>query len=133
MASNCKCTGGKPVDYSKLYPSINPGELKHVVTVLQQTVGPMGTSGEKIGWQQGSPPSMIHCKIEPMRGTDVIKSGQDISQTFVTITMRWTKNIFPSVRLLGSNGAIYIVCSIQNLLMMNVVLVCTCILLGTNE
>jgi len=110
------------------WPSTNPGERRHQVTILQQTTA-SDISGTVVAW---APFVTTWAKITPMRGTDVIKGGQDTTQLFLTVNIAWQTGIQANMRVQSLNGT-YVIRSIQNIQELNVELDLTCIGLGLNE
>ena len=110
------------------WPSIDPGRMIHRVTLLQQTAG-TDASGAIVRW---TPFVTTWAAIDPVRGTDVIKAGQDTTQLYLTITIRWQSGVLPSMRVQGNNGT-YIVQAIENPGERNILLVLNCVALSANQ
>ena len=117
-----------------LWPSINPGELRHTITQLNQLTG-TDASGANISYVPASPPVTVRAKIQPMKGSDVIRAGQDIAKVPVEITVRYSAVVTwqPNMRILSDNGSVFIIQAIQNVEERNILLVLTCLGLGANE
>jgi SPP1 family predicted phage head-tail adaptor len=110
------------------WPQINPGKMVHQVTILQpQPV--QDISGTSIQWV---PFVQTWAEIVPVRGIDVVKSGQDTTQLFLTVRIRWQTGILPKMRVQGQNGQ-YVIQAIENPGERNVILVLTCLGLGANQ
>jgi head-tail adaptor len=69
-------------------PYLDPSAMKALITFLEPTTT-TGTSGSVTGYAPGSPPDTTWAEIVPVRGTDVIKAGQDVSQVRITATVRY--------------------------------------------
>ena len=69
--------------------------------------------------------------IEPVRGMDLIKGGQDVTQTYVTVTVRYNAAIQASMRVKALNGT-YIIQSINNINEQNRVMKLLCLGLKGN-
>jgi SPP1 family predicted phage head-tail adaptor len=73
-----------------------------------------------------------YAAIEPVRGIDKIRAGQDVTQLFVTVTINWQSDILANMRVQALNGT-YIIQAIENPYEMNMILKLTCLALGVNE
>jgi SPP1 family predicted phage head-tail adaptor len=112
------------------WPKIDPGEMVHQVTILQQTQG-VDISGAVTVW---TPFVTTWAAIDPVRGTDVLKSGQDTTNLYLTVKVRWQTGIQANMRLLRSDGVTtYIIQAIENVGERNVILVLFCLALGLNQ
>jgi len=122
-----------PVRIVNGVPVLDPARLRHQVLFLEPTAG-SDDSGSIVTWAPGNPPDIAWAEIVPTRGSDIIKAGQDISQVWLTITMRYnaSKTRTPNTRLQTPSGSIFVVQAIENVLEMNVWLVLTCLGLGAN-
>lgn len=114
------------------YPSLDSGELRHRITFLTQQIV-ADSSGNKITWAAGNPPIVVYAKIDPIRLSEIIKGGQDISQQYLTITMRYRSGISASMRVQAPSGNVYIIRAIENVLELNAVLILSCVGLGDNQ
>jgi head-tail adaptor len=110
------------------WPAIDQGRMVHWITILQQTPS-----------EDESGTTMIYsallsswAAIDPVSGTDVLRSGQVTTQLFLTITMRWQAGIASNMRVRSNNGT-YVIQSIENPGERNVLLVLNCLALGSNE
>jgi len=112
------------------YPVIDVGRMIHTITVQQQTVNGFDVGGQTTQWTDFVTAQAV---IEPVRGTDVIKSGQTTAQLFLTVGMWYQAGIEPNMRVVTDNGATYLIQSIENVLERNVVLLLNCIGIGDNE
>ena len=104
------------------WPTLNAGELRHRVTVLAetQTVTAAGTDTAL------APVLSAWAKLEPMKGTDVIRSGQNITQLPVIVSMYYDARVQPNMQLQALNGR-YAIQAIRNVLELNAVMELTCL------
>lgn len=65
-------------------------------------------------------------------GLDVIHGGSIISQLPLIVAMWFDSRAEPNMQIRRSNGAIYVIQSIENVLEMDVVMVLTCLGIGAN-
>lgn len=110
------------------WPQIDPGEMVHQITILQQQTV-TDASGASIQWV---PFVQAWAQIDPVRGIDVVKSGQDTTKLFLTVRIRWQTGIEPNMRVQSVNGT-YVIQAIENPGERNIILVLTCLGLGANE
>jgi SPP1 family predicted phage head-tail adaptor len=110
------------------WPSIDPGEMVHQVSLLQAQAA-TDISGTVTAWV---PFATIWAAINPVRGTDVLKSGQATTQLFLTVKIWWMRGVEPNMRVQSKNGT-YIIQSVENPGERNVILVLNCLALGTNQ
>jgi SPP1 family predicted phage head-tail adaptor len=110
------------------WPSIDPGKAVHLVTLLQQrTVSDI--SGTSIQWVPFV--SDVWAQIDPVKGIDVIRGGQDTTQLFLTVKIYWQRGVLPKMRLQTLNGT-YVIQAVENPGERNIILVLTCLALGSN-
>lgn len=110
------------------WPQIDPGKMVHQITILQpQTV--QGIAGAETQWV---PFVQTWAEIVPVRGIDVVKSGQDTTQLFLTVRIRWQTGIMSKMQVQSLNGK-YVIQAIENPGERNVMLVLTCLGLGANQ
>lgn len=102
--------------------------MVHQVVILQQQAS-SDISGATTIWV---PFVRTWAQIDPVRGTDVLKAGQDTTQLFLTIKIRWQSGIVPNMRVQSLNGT-YVIQAIENPGERNVILVLTCLGLGANQ
>ena len=110
------------------WPSLNPGELRHRVTVLAETAVTNAAGTDTVL----SPVITAWAKIEPMKGTDVIRSGQNITQLPVVVSMYYDARVQPNMQLQTPNGR-YAIQAIRNVLELNAVMELTCLAIGGAE
>lgn len=111
-----------------IWPILNPGELRHRVTVLAETatVNAAGTDTALV------PVISAWAKLEPMKGTDVIRSGQNITQLPVMVSMYYDARVQPNMQLQTLNGR-YAIQAIRNVLELNAVMELTCLAIAGSE
>ena len=111
-----------------IWPTLNAGELRHRVTVLAETViaSAAGTDTAL------SPVISAWAKIEPMKGTDIIRSGQDITQTPIIVSMYYDARVQPKMQLQALNGR-YAIQAVRNVLELNAVMELTCLAIAGAE
>jgi SPP1 family predicted phage head-tail adaptor len=110
------------------WPTLDPGEMRHQVTILKQTASE-DVSGKTVVMM---PFLTAWAKIEPVRGIDVIRSGQVTTQLYLTISIWWQAGILADMQVQALNG-LYVIQSVENLLEMNHALKLNCVALGHNE
>ena len=111
---------------------IDPGRFRHLITLLEPTQG-TDASGVSITYAPASPPVTEYAQIEYVRGADVIKSGQDVSQTYLTVHLRYNSAFAANKRIQAPNGNQYIILSVENILERNAYLVLNCVGIGANN
>ena len=79
-----------------------------------------------------SPVISAWAKIEPMKGTDVIRSGQDITQMPVIVSMYYDARVQPKMQLQALNGR-YAIQAVRNVLELNAVMELTCLAIAEAE
>ena len=115
------------------WPTVDVGSMRHAITIQQQ--GPTSpptydSAGPHLVWTTFA---AAMAAIETVRGTDVIKSGQDTTQLFLTATIWYQAGIQPNMRVVSDNGSVYVIQAVENILELNVVLVLKCLALGQNQ
>lgn len=115
------------------WPVVDVGSMRHAITIQQQ--GPTSppttdAAGPHLVW---STFATALAAIETVRGTDVIRAGQDTTQLFLTATIWYQAGILPNMRVISDNGSVYVIQAIENILELNVVLVLNCLALGQNQ
>jgi len=115
------------------WPSIDIGRMRHPITIFAQ--GPANPVTYDAAGPLMSPTVFAKAlaAIEAVRGTDVIKSGQDTTQLFLTVGMWFQPGILPNMQVQSDNGSTYVIQSVENVLEMNVVLLLNCLGLGLNQ
>ena len=110
------------------WPTLNSGELRHRVTVLAETViaSAAGTDTAL------SPVISAWAKIEPMKGADVIRSGQNVTQLLVIVSMYYDTRVQPKMQLQALNGR-YAIQAVRNVLELNAVMELTCLAIAGAE
>jgi head-tail adaptor len=111
-----------------LYPTIDPGSMRHQITILEQTPS-SDESGSTVIWTQKF---VVRGSIDIVRGLEAIRSGRDTTQIYATIKIWWQTGILPNQRIQAGDDT-YLIQSIENVLKMNVVLVLNCIGIAQND
>lgn len=112
-------------------PTIDPGEFRHQVTLLVPTMV-TDASGSVQTFAAGNPPVTAWAKIDYVRGTELLKAGQDVTQTFIKVTS-WYRNEFQATgRLQLPSGSQFLIQNVENVKEMNTFMVLTCLGLGAN-
>ena len=110
------------------WPTLDPGDLRHQITILR----PTPSSDESGTTVVMAPFATARAKIEPVRGIDVIRSGQTTTQLFLTVTMWWQAGILADMQVQAPNG-LYVIQAVDNVLELNQILKLTCLALGRNS
>jgi hypothetical protein len=103
---------------------LDAGEMVHQVTLLQQ----VDSSDEGGPIVSTTPFATVYAKIDFTSATDVVRGGQTVTETLLTVSMWYLDGVLPSMQVQAQNG-IYIIRGILNVLNMNVVLKLECLLL----
>ena len=109
------------------WPTLDSGEMRHQITILGQ-VPATDVSGGTVAMV---PLVTCYAKIEPVRGIDVIKSGQETTQLFLIISIWWQAGILANMQVQALNG-LYLIQSVENVLELDVVLKLNCLAIGKN-
>ncbi len=110
------------------WPSLNPGDLRHRVTVLAETAVANAAGTDTVL----SPVIAAWAKIEPIKGTDVIRAGQSVTQLPVIVSMYYDARVQPNMQLQALNGR-YSIQAIRNVLELNAVMELTCLAIAGAE
>ena len=111
-----------------IWPTLNSGDLRHRVTVLVETATTNAAGTDTVL----SPVISSWAKIEPTKGTDVIRSGQDITQVPVMVSMYYDARVQPKMQLQALNGR-YAIQAVRNVLELNAVMELTCLAVAGAE
>jgi hypothetical protein len=114
------------------YPTIDVGALRSRVTIIALAAGDAPSydaSGVALSEQVVA---SAWAAIEAMRGTDVIRSGQTVTQLYLTIAMWYQPGLLPNMLVRTDTGSEYTIQSVENVREMNVVIVLNCIGFGEN-
>jgi SPP1 family predicted phage head-tail adaptor len=105
---------------------INPGRFRHTITLLQATSG-TDASGVSVTYSQGATkPVTQKAEIRYLRGSESLKSGQDVSEIWIEVTTRYNAALARLGRFVAPDGNQYVIQSADNVQMRNVFLVMTC-------
>ena len=110
------------------WPTLNSGDLRHRVTVLEETVTANAAGTDTVL----SPVISAWARIEPMKGTDTIRSGQNITQLPVIVSMYYDARVQSRMQIQTLNG-LYVIQSIRNVLELNAVMELTCLAIAGAE
>ena len=114
-----------------IWPTLNSGDLRNRVTVLAETVTTNASGTDTVLF----PVITAWAKIEPMKGTegtDVIRSGQNITELPVIVSMYYDARIQPKMQLQALNGR-YAIQAVRNVLELNAVMELTCLAIAGAE
>jgi SPP1 family predicted phage head-tail adaptor len=111
-----------------IWPTLNSGDLRHRVTVLAETVTTNAAGTDTVL----SPVIAAWAKIEPMKGTDVIRSGQSITELPVIVSMYYDARVQPKMQLQTLSG-VYVIQAVRNVLELNAVMELTCLAIAGSE
>jgi SPP1 family predicted phage head-tail adaptor len=97
-------------------PYLDPARMNAQITFLEPVTG-ADASGTTVTAQVGNPPDTAWAEVLPVRGTDVIKAGQDVSKTYVTATVNYRPDNPRSAqdKFQDSRGFVYVIQSVQDL------------------
>jgi SPP1 family predicted phage head-tail adaptor len=104
------------------------GDLRHTITFLQRSISTDNTGNVEAWSSYGT----ARAKVEPYRGTDLIRAGQDVTQTFITISTRYRADVDATMRILHDTHT-YVIQGIEDLLGKHRVLRFTCLGIGAND
>jgi SPP1 family predicted phage head-tail adaptor len=109
------------------WPQIDPGKLVHRIQLQTQTM-----VGDSFGQLQPvwTTTFTTWASIEPVRGLDLIRSGQETTQLFLTVTIPWQAGVLAKMRVLTVDNEAYIIQSIEDPLHRHVILILNCLLLN---
>ena len=111
-------------------PSINIGALRHSITIQAQapkSPPEFGVAGEVTAWTDFATATAA---IQAIRGLDAIRGGMAITQLYMTIALWWIPGVEPNMRV-KFNDSMFVIQSVDNILMMDTVLVLNCVALGS--
>jgi len=114
-----------------IWPSINPGEFRHKVSLLSQ-VNAIGKAGMETTWSPGDTPVYVWAKIEFLRGDELVGSGIDISRAYLKVTSHYSAAFSGGQRIQTADGKQYIIQYPENVKNMNIYMVLTCLAIGAN-
>jgi SPP1 family predicted phage head-tail adaptor len=110
---------------NRYWPTPNPGEFRHTITLLVQKNG-TDTSGVVTTYVPADPPICLYAAIKYLRGDEVVRAGQDIGQTYIEVKTWYDARVTAQQRILAPDGAQYIIQSVNNVNLMNVLMEMTC-------
>ena len=107
------------------WPMLDPGKMVHWINIQKPTAG-TDVSGATTVWR---PHLQTWAQIDPIRGTDVLKAGQDTAQLFATVKIRFQHGIQPGMRVQTKNR-LFLIQVIEDPGERNVILILNCIALS---
>lgn len=113
-------------------PYMDPGRLKHQITFLDQVIG-SDVSGTSLTYAAADPPETAAAEIRPMRGTDKIKAGQEVSQVLIIVTIRYRATATANRRIQAPGGSVYVIQAVENIGLQNTWMELTCMGIGSND
>jgi SPP1 family predicted phage head-tail adaptor len=114
------------------WPTVDPGRFRHQITLLEQVAG-SDASGAKVDYKADDIPVTAWADFEYLRGTDIIKAGQDISQVYAKVTMWFRPEFTANKRIQTSDGAQFVIQAVENVRRMNMYAVLMCLGIGPNN
>jgi head-tail adaptor len=114
------------------YPTIDPGSFRHQIILLSQTLG-SDAGGSTFTYQVGVPPVTTWAKIDYLRGDELLKSGQDVSQSFLKVTAWYRAEFAAGSRIQAPSGSQFIIQNVENVKEMNMYMVLMCLGIGSNN
>lgn len=114
------------------WPTINPGEFRHQINLLVQVVG-SDESGTNVTYSPPSQAVNTWVKIDYVRGDELIKSGQDVTQVVIKCTGWYRSEFTAQSRIQLPSGQQFIIQYIENVREQNMYMVLTCIGIGTAD
>lgn len=105
-----------PARWSKAgEPQLDPGRRRERITFLQP-VTVEDASGTSTAWQPSSPADVTSAEIVQVRGVDVIKAGQDVTQVYCTATIRYAPpGRRANARFQDSRGNVYVIQAVKDM------------------
>lgn len=107
--------------------AVDPGRMRRRIELQVQS-----TDQDQFGQplQVWTTALTAYAAIEPVRGIDIIRSGQETKQTRWTVTMYWQAGVSLAMRVLTDDGENYIIESIEDPLKLNFYLILNCLALN---
>jgi head-tail adaptor len=98
------------------------GDLRHSITILGPTLT-TDITGNVVTYSPFL--TDVRAKIDPVSGLELIRSGQDISLVYITVSIRYVEGIKAKMQVVGYHGT-YWIRYIENVLEKNRVLKLLC-------
>jgi head-tail adaptor len=114
----------------KTWPTIDPGRFRHLITLVEQTIGQDESGTMAAKYAVPPVPTTAWMDIEYTHGDEVIKAGIDTTQTFITVTGWYRAAWQANQRIQTLSGAQYIVQHVENVRQMNIYMILTCLGIG---
>jgi SPP1 family predicted phage head-tail adaptor len=112
------------------FPTVNPGDFRHQIILLEQTIG-SDAAGANVSYDAA--PVTAWAKIDFVRGSELIRAGQDVSQSVIKVTMWYRPEFAVSQRIQVPDGSTFIIQYVENVKMMNMYQVLTALGIGAND
>jgi SPP1 family predicted phage head-tail adaptor len=110
-------------------PTCDPGDFRDQVTLLVETIT-NDASGSVQKWAPAFPATNAWSRIDYVRGTDLIRGGQDVTQTYIKVTSWFRKEFQTNCRIQVPGGSQFQIQNVENVKSMNTYMVLTCLGLG---
>lgn len=111
------------------WPYIDPGTLIHQIQLQTKTIERDSFGQKKDVWNTTL---SLYASIEPVRGIDLIRSGQQTNQLYLKVSFPYVAGVLPSMRGQAANG-VYQIESIENPLDLGALLILTCLAVNTAQ
>lgn len=96
-------------------PYHDPGKRQARITFLEQALV-ADASGQAETWVEGAPPDVTSAEITSVRGLDVIKNGQDVSQVQIIATIAYKPpGRTATERFRDLRGNVYVIQAVRDL------------------
>ena len=86
--------------------SIKAGALRHLCNILQPVPGPSNVTGPSTAYVlfagfdiSTGVGQAVFAEVSPASARDIIRSGQDVSEVIVPVTIRWMLGVQPNFRI----------------------------------
>jgi len=115
-------------------PAIDPGKMRHVITIVANEVGSPPTFDAAGVALQSRTVLSTWAAIEsfaPIQG-DTTQGGQTTSELYVVIGIWYQPGISGGMQVVNDNGRAYVIQTIENVQDLSVVLLLNCLALGLN-
>jgi SPP1 family predicted phage head-tail adaptor len=109
--------------------SLPSGDLRHSITILGPTLT-TDTTGNVITYSPFL--TDVRAKIDPVSGLELIRSGQDISMLYITVSIRYVPGITAKMQVQAYHG-LYWIRYVENVLERNRVLKLMCTAVDGNQ
>lgn len=114
------------------WPGVNPGELRHLITIQQQVQGSSPSYDAAGVMSQWTNFTTMYVSDDPKYATDAMRGGQTVTSEAVPLTGHYQPGILPNMRVIHG-GSTYVIRGIVNHRNLNVLLTLMCLALGAND